>query len=162
MTFEGLHLAIQAAMGWQNYHLFSFRRPGNFFDTIGILSGEDFFDEDMEDAKKTKLKKHFTEEKQKMMYTYDFGDSWEHTVLLEKIGEENLLAPICIKGKGACPPEDCGGLWGYYDLVETVNAPKAKGKGEAREWLGLSRGEIWDVAHFDLEETNQRLQAAFH
>jgi len=70
----------------------------------------------------------------------------------------------CLAGKGACPPEDCGGIWGYYALVDTVNDRKPAPQDHAeyvdmRDWLGREEGEYWDVNAFDLEETNARMLA---
>lgn len=57
------------------------------------------------------------------LYHYDFGDSWEHVLHLEKISDVTLTHPICIDGGRACPPEDCGGIWGYTDLLEVLKNP---------------------------------------
>ena len=83
-------------------------------------------------------------------YTYDFGDDWVHKIKFEKIltREKNIDYPICIKGKRACPPEDCGGIWGYEDLLEIINNPKHEEYEEMLEWLG---GEF-DPEHFDVKE----------
>lgn len=69
-----------------------------------------------------KLNKVISGEKFKFLYTYDMGDSWEHEILVEKIllREAEQLYPICLTGKLACPPEDCGGVWGYAELVEAI------------------------------------------
>lgn len=157
MNFASFHLVIQAAMGWENGHLFSFfndRRESQ----IGIPYDDDFMDMAIRDAAEIKLKEEFTEAKQKMHYEYDFGDGWLHQVVLEKILDETLLRPICTDGKNACPPEDCGGIWGYYDMIERANDPKSEDHEDIREWLGLDEGETWDITAFDLEEANQRLQ----
>ena len=158
-TFMDLHESIQAAMGWENAHLFSFSHPGPFGegDQIGIPFEDDWMDMEVLDARTIKLREHLHKPKQKMHYEYDFGDGWQHTIMVEDITDDKLLAPQCLKGKGACPPEDCGGIWGYYNLVETVNNPKNPDYEDMREWLGLEKGEKWDVEAFNIEECRWRL-----
>jgi len=98
-------------------------------------------------------------EKDKIVYEYDFGDSWEHTVTLEKIldPEEGQVYPVCIKGKRACPPEDCGGIWGYYNLLEILDDPKCDEHQGILDWVG---GTI-DPEAFDLEVANARVRQRF-
>jgi len=125
-----LHVAIQDAMGWMDYHLhnFVFPRPIDYLMKnmsmafvrgirIGIKS-DDWDDEEMLDGKLEKVKKWFSLKCPKANYTYDFGDNWEHWVVLEKIlpKEKDIKYPICLAGKRQCPPEDCGGVWGFKDL----------------------------------------------
>lgn len=153
-TFKELHYVIQVAMGWEYAHLFAFRLPGKRGTEIGVPFEDGMGEEETKDAKKTKVKDYLKEEKQKITYEYDFGDSWGHTILLEKISEEKIKMPQCLDGKGACPPEDIGGLWGYYEMIETVNNPKSPEYEEMREWIGLEEGEKWDVNAFDKEECN--------
>src|SRR5262249_4936275 len=93
----------------------------------------------------------------KFRYTYDFGDNWRHTIQVEKVlapaaGERY---PKCVKGKRACPPEDCGGVWGYAELLEALADPKHKRHEELKEWVG---GEF-DPEAFDIEAVNDELQA---
>ena len=85
-------------------------------------------------------------------YEYDFGDSWEHKILLEKIFpfDNKMALPVCIKGKRACPPEDCGGIWGYEEFLKTISDPKHPEYEDMLEWLG---GEF-DPEEFDLEGIN--------
>lgn len=157
LTFLDLHLVIQAAMGWENAHLFAFRHAGSYEPSIGIPYEDDWSDTETLDAGKIRVKKFLNKEKQKMKYEYDFGDGWQHTVLLEKITGDKIVAPRCLKGKGACPPEDCGGIWGYYELVATINDPSSPDYEDMREWLGLEKGESWDVEAFNLAECNERV-----
>lgn len=156
-TFVELHAVIQAAMGWENAHLFAFRHTGDYHEDIGIPMEDDWMGSEMQDARRLRVRDHLRTPKQKMHYEYDFGDSWQHTVLLEKVGEERILAPQFLKGKGACPPEDCGGIWGYYGVVESINNPKSPDHQDAREWLGLKKGERWDVEEFDAEACRRRV-----
>ena len=91
-----------------------------------------------------------------MIYEYDFGDSWEHELLVEKMLslEEGKRYPICLTGKRACPPEDCGGIWGYARFLEAIRDPEHPEHDEMVEWVG---GEF-DPDAFDLDEMNTELQ----
>lgn len=119
-TFADLHLVIQAAFGWTNSHLYEFvdslYNPAlKFTDTSVDL---DMYDLGGMDSRKSKLNRYFLESGDKMVYTYDFGDNWEHDVVLEEIRGSKDSEPSCIAGKGACPPEDCGGIYGYEMMKE--------------------------------------------
>jgi len=94
-------------------------------------------------------------EKDSLIYEYDFGDGWEHKIILEKVlpHDTSLDVPRCIKGKRACPPEDCGGIWGYQDLIEIINDTSHPEHEEMLEWLG---GDF-DPEYFDVNETNEIL-----
>jgi hypothetical protein len=154
-----LHYAIQAAMGWGNYHLHQFKQDRTFYqpDPDDEFSG--FGGILMADSAGVRIDDLLCKETQKIQYEYDFGDSWEHEVLFENVFEPdaNVTYPVCVKGKGACPPEDCGGLWGYYNLLEVLGDPEDDEHESMLEWTG---GPI-DPAAFDLEETNARIRALF-
>lgn len=156
-TFVDLHAVIQAVMGWENSHLFAFQYPGEYRSDIGIPMEEDWMGNEIQDARRIRLRDHLHTPKQKMHYEYDFGDGWRHTVLVEKITDEKIVAPQFLKGKGACPPEDCGGLPGYYSLVASINDPKSPDHKDAREWLGMKKGEQWDLTELDEEECRHRV-----
>jgi len=95
-------------------------------------------------------------EGQQLSYEYDFGDSWDHTLLVEKIlpSQEGARYPICLKGKRACPPEDVGGVWGYENFLEAFRNPDHDEHEEYLTWIG---GEF-DSDAFDLEEVNTQLR----
>jgi len=103
-----------------------------------------------------KLKDVVSREKAKFIYEYDFGDGWEHELLVEKIlpPTAGQRYPICLKGKRACPPEDVGGIWGYADFLEAIQDPNNPDHEDLLEWIGGS----FDPEAFDLEEINRRLQ----
>ena len=150
-TFWDLHVAIQDAMGWDDYHLHEFELVNpltGLKQSIGSPDKE--FDREVFSELKQKLVDFFSMENRSAVYTYDFGDNWEHKIQLEKIlpREEGVTYPICIKGKRACPPEDCGGIWGYAELLEILGNPNHEEYEEMLEWLG---GEF-DPEHFDVEE----------
>jgi hypothetical protein len=153
-NFLKFHEVIQAAFGWENYHLFEFSAGGFGGDFRISMPDPMGWDEEgeLKEAKKIKLSDVFKEEGEKYTYTYDFGDSWEHLITLEKIADEKTIKADCLAGKGACPPEDCGGPWGYAELKETLADPKHPEHEEMKEWAGLEEDEEWDSAAFDLEE----------
>ncbi len=90
--------------------------------------------------------------KSKLVYEYDFGDGWEHVIEVQKIvdREPGVEYPVCLAGKKACPPEDCGGLWGFYSMIEAIGDPKHEDHEDMVDWLG----EEFDPDAFDLEEVN--------
>lgn len=113
-------------------------------------------DLDTVDEKTVTLDKIVRREKFKFIYEYDFGDGWEHELLIEKIlpVEDGKTYPVCLTGKRACPPEDCGGIWGYSDFLEAVQDPDHPEHEEMLDWAG---GEF-DPAVFDLQEVNAELK----
>jgi len=157
-TFARLHLVIQAAFGWENDHLYQFSEKG-YASFPQICQPSDWSDGDTIDAKKIKLNKIFTVPKQKYIYIYDFGDDWFHIITLEKITEDTSLKATLVKGEGACPPEDCGGPWGYADLKGILSNPKDPEHAERKEWLGLTKRQKWDADAFDLEAAAKRVAA---
>ena len=156
MELIDLHNTIQAFMGWDNYHLHQFKLGRTFFQSDPDPEFMGFGGFETEDSAGVRICDLLQLEKEKIEYEYDFGDSWEHVVLLEKIvePEEGQAYPVCIKGKRACPPEDCGGLWGYYSLLEVLADPKADEHESMLEWTD---GQI-DPEAFDLTEANARLK----
>ncbi len=151
-TLYRLHLILQAVMGWTDSHL-------HMFTMDGLDYGEpdpdfaDFGDEFIDD-RKTKLDQVVGREGMNFSYLYDFGDGWEHTIEVEKILPPQVSTrPVCLEGARACPPEDCGGVGGYEELVEAMAKPRSKRYKELVEWLG---GEFRPEA-FDLEIVNQEL-----
>src|ERR1035437_413441 len=112
-----LHRIIQTTMGWTNSHLHQFIKNGQFYSTPSP-------DDEMDsiDYRKIKVVDLLKKEKDKIIYEYDFGDSWEHEILLEKILPIDLTTkyPVCLAGKMNCPPEDCGGVWGYSDMLAVL------------------------------------------
>lgn len=149
-----LHKIIQTVMGWTNSHLHQFIKNRKFYS----LPYEDNWDElPINDYRKIKLNYFLKKENDKLIYEYDFGDGWEHEILLEKTlpDNSNFQYPECLKGKMNCPPEDCGGVWGYSDMLEILKNPKHKEYEEYIEWLG---GEF-DPEHFDKDEVNEILKS---
>jgi hypothetical protein len=164
-TFWDLHVAIQDAFGWADYHLHEFEilHPTSK-RKVRIGFPDDDFGRDILINWKQKISDYFSLENKKSNYTYDFGDDWEHSVLLEKIlpSEKNINYPRCIKGKRACPPEDCGGIWGYEEFLEAIKDSSHEQHEEMLEWIG---GEF-DPEHFNpgevhFDDPDKRRKTAF-
>ena len=141
-TFSGFHAVIQEAFGWWNVHLYCFGdKPYSRMLTIAEIHEDDWGDAPDYDARKFTLGELFGDGGiiKKFCYVYDFGDDWTHDITLEKVFEEYSDHATCIKGKGACPEENSGGVWEYEDMKED--------------------GEIEDSAFIDLEEINKHVEA---
>ena len=154
ITFQLLHETIQEIMGWTHTHLYEFNF-GKIIITDAESIQESSNSENEIDSAKTKLEDLISEEKEKISYTYDFGDDWGHEIIVEKILPDNsdLKNPVCLAGKNACPPEDCGGIYGYFELLDILKNPKHPEYDERLEWLG----ENFDPAEFDMETANKTL-----
>ena len=149
-----LHDYLQAAMGWKDCHLHEFKIGDKRFRDKHQMY-EDKFEPDMSDERKYTLKK-LLKEGDSFEYEYDFGDGWDHNILVEKIipAKEEIYYPICVYGERACPPEDCGGTSGYEELLEVLNDPKHEEHEHYSEWVG----EEFDSEKFELEKTNRLLR----
>ncbi|MBU2613863.1 plasmid pRiA4b ORF-3 family protein [Patescibacteria group bacterium] len=162
-SFALLHHIIQAVFGWENAHLYQFSDNGFHSDTVITAIVDDDFDDmgEQREASEVLLLDVFKNEGQKYTYIYDFGDSWEHDIVLEKIIPEQSETPKLLAGKGACPPEDCGGPGGYENLKTILADPKHKEYKDYEEWLQLFEGQKWDSDEFDLEDTQLYLEEMF-
>ncbi len=152
VTFYRLHLILQAVMGWTDSHLHMFTIDGqDYGEPDPDFAG---FGDELVDDRKTELAQVIGREGMNFSYLYDFGDGWEHTIEVEKILPPQTSArPVCLEGARACPPEDCGGVGGYEELVEAMAKPRSKRHKELVEWLG---GEFQPEA-FDLKIVNKEL-----
>jgi len=122
-SFWDLHVAIQDAMGWLDYPLHSFesdKKSGRKQTVIGI-PGEDYGDTRTITGWEMKITDRFLVPGQTMKYDYDFGDGWHHEILFEGIllADPSVQYPVCLTGMRACPPEDFGGIPGYYELIKS-------------------------------------------
>lgn len=151
-TLDRLHDVIQQVMGWQDGHLHVFSTPSEEYGMPGSDLG-------YADERRATLDEVLGRPGASMRYTYDFGDDWEHDIVLEKILPPGLGtgAPSCLAGKGACPPEDCGGAWGYASLKEVLADPDHEEHGDLLDWLGLASAAEFDPRLFRLDEVNARL-----
>jgi hypothetical protein len=153
-TFWDLHVAIQDSMGWFDSHLHAFRIPnraGRKVTMIGIPDDGGFDDDPITlPGWEVPISEHFTKKGDKADYEYDFGDGWEHKVVLEKIVDKmpNTKYPRCLAGARACPHEDCGGTGGYANLLEIISDPSDEEYQDMLEWLGGK----FDPEHFDPRE----------
>ena len=155
-SFWDLHVAIQDAMGWLDYHLHAFDiAPGSERrgKEIGIPSDESVEPEGVLPGWKVKLADVFLQPGQTALYRYDFGDGWEHEILLEGIllGEPAVKYPRCTAGERACPPEDCGGVAGYEHLIEVIRDPKHREHKQMVDWL---QGHAKDYTPYDPDAFN--------
>jgi Plasmid pRiA4b ORF-3-like protein len=150
-TLAQLHRMLQRVMGWEGYHLYRFVVGGMEYGDPRMLE-----EMEGEDARRVTLATLVRGEKCKFLYASDFGDRWEHELLVEKIlpREEGKRYPLCLTGKRACPPEDCGGIWGYVGFLAAIRDPKHPEHKGMLEWIG---GEF-DPDVFDLDEVNTELQ----
>lgn len=154
LTLEQLHDVLQTAMGWQNCHMHEFcvgkRRFGQ------PLPPDGFMDEpQIESERSAHLGDVLQRAGAKMIYTYDFGDSWEHGIVLKKrlAPNRDTVYPVCLDGQLACPPEDCGGIPGFYRLLDILADPRHKEYEEMREWAG-----DYDPEAFSVDKVNKSLQ----
>jgi hypothetical protein len=139
-------------MGWTNSHLHFFEINKNYYES----KDNEFFEiddsNDSLDASEYKIK-DLLGINTKCIYIYDFGDNWEHKIKVEKILEEDSRKkPFCVKLVGNCPPEDCGGIWGYYRNLEILSDPKNPEYEEVKDWMGTEYNE-----EMTLEDINQLL-----
>jgi Plasmid pRiA4b ORF-3-like protein len=149
-TLNKLHDIILTCMGWNGYHLHAFEVGDEEYsepDPSGMM--------ETKNDRKVKLSQVEAGGIKKFTYTYDFGDNWDHIIQIEKVLEAGpgVQYPRCVTGKRACPPEDCGGPWGYADFLEAIRDPQNEQHEELLEWIG---GEF-DPEAFDIEEINERL-----
>ena len=160
-SFATLHEIVQMAMGWQDYHLHEFEVVGR---RIGPKIEDDFYGGSTFDEIDVKLCDVVQGENAKLKYTYDFGDGWVHEIRLEKIlpRKEGVDYPICIAGKRACPPEDCGGVWGYESLLEAIRDESHEEHERMLEWLGGEFDpEYFDPDEVSIDDADARLKLAF-
>jgi hypothetical protein len=154
MTLPKFHALLQIVMGWENYHLHQFMAEEQYFGMP-----DPHFPSDMKSEARVKLKRLLPAKATSAIYEYDFGDGWEHQLVLEKVlpYEEGEPLPRCLEGQRACPPEDCGGIIGYEHLLEAVSDPEHPEHADLSEWLG----EGFDPERFDASVANFELGRYF-
>ena len=167
-TFWDLHVAIQDAMGWDDYHLHEFTllspKTGRKVK-IGIPSDEDVdYGWEVLAEWNQKIAHYFSLDNSKADYVYDFGDGWEHSIKLEKIlpRETGVAYPRCIDGRGACPPEDCGGIGGYAEFLEAIGDPANELHEDMLDWVGGSFDpDDFEPNDVEFEDPDSRFKLAF-
>jgi hypothetical protein len=164
LTLPRLHDVIQAAMGWYDSHLHRFRagndhRSPYFVTHFDLDEGDDGTLED-----DVRLDQLLAQKGDELWYEYDFGDGWDHKLVVEEVLEEPPSTSRCTGGRMACPPEDCGGLGGYEELAAWVRSGHDNAQlpsvfndaAHAHDWLPVD----WHPDHFDVEEANAALAIA--
>ena len=146
---------LEAAMGWLGGHLHSFEADGVLYETP---DGESFGFRRPRDERKARLGEVLPGVKSKMRWDYDFGDRWQHDVVVEAIepARSDVKHPVCLTGKRACPPEDCGGPWGYANLLAALRDPTHEDHEELTEWVGIE----FDPENFDADEVTEDMRLA--
>lgn len=152
ITLAALHEALQVAFAWEDYHMHVFETAYGAFGRADPELGH------RADTRVT-LEQVAATPGEKITYTYDFGDSWEHLITVEKVlpREPAVVYPRCVTGRRAAPPEDCGGVYGYAELVEVLADPAHPEHEERLDWLGLDDARSFDPAAFDPEQINAAL-----
>jgi hypothetical protein len=171
LTLHELHYVIQCVFEWDDDHLYHFlvppggkltRKAMREATRYHVLPPDPVFGDEFESdrpADETMLGQVFTGDCKQIVYEYDFGDSWQHLVKLEKRtpGGDQEHLPVCLAGENAAPLDDMGGIYGYYEWLEAMQNPGHGMHAQAVEWLGAD----FDPARFDLHEVNKRLSAEF-
>lgn len=162
MSLDRLHNLIQIAMGWTNSHMHQFISGSGFARTYYGRVDPEFggLGDGMLNEKRYTVADLVPAAKRKFSYEYDFGDSWEHEIVAEKVlpPDPAFKHPVCLEGANACPPEDCGGIPGYYRLLEILADPKHPEYEEMKDWMGGESSE----GEFSMEDVNlafKRLKA---
>lgn len=153
ITLAQLHQVLQAAMGWTDSHLHQFVKRGVLF---GPPNPE--FGLARRNEKRVRVGEILARPKDRLRYEYDFGDGWEHDVVVEAVSPAFPAGryPWVLAGRRACPPEDCGGAPGYHALLEALADPRHPEHGPIAEWLGRP----FDPEEFDLDEVNRLFHGA--
>jgi hypothetical protein len=153
IRLDRLHLVLQAAMGRTNSHLYEIRARD-----VGWGRPDPYFGDGPLDARKTRLIDVLEDVgTRSLKYLYDFGDGWEHSIRIERIGDAvpGMAYPCLINAAGRCPPEDVGGPWGYHDFLDAIADPNHQEHAEKLEWFGSN----FDPNNADVEALNQALHA---
>lgn len=152
MTLPKLHRVLQVVMGWYDSHLHQFKAGGASY---GVPDPE-FPELDTKNERSVRLSQLAPRDKDRFIYEYDFGDSWEHEIVVEQIlpAAPGAQYPICVEGKRACPPEDCGGVWGYESFLEAISDRDHPEHDDMLRWAGGA----FDPEAFDLSRVNAQLR----
>jgi hypothetical protein len=152
ISLVGLHEVLQTAFEWDGGHLWLFEAGADTFgvEDVGVPS---------KDARRVTLGKAAPRRGFRMSYVYDFGDDWRHKIEVEDIAaaEPGVSYPRCLTGRRAAPPEDCGGVWGYAELIEILGDPEHPEFEERLDRLGVDSADEFDPAEFSAAEVNEML-----
>jgi len=157
LTLADLHGVIQAVMEWEDGHLHNFSIGNKKF---GLPDPDDPMMADLgwADERRVRLCQVFGEAGAKAEYNYDFGDDWLHRIVVEKVlpPVPEAAYPVCTGGKLNGPPEDCGGVYGYYHLLDAIGDPEDEEHEDLLEWIGGG----YNPDAFSVDEINRRLAPA--
>ena len=154
-TLDRMHDILQAAMGWMDYHLHWFKVG----EHLHFAEPSPEWEIDILDERRVRLQEVAQHVGDRFIYEYDLGDSWEHEILVEKIRplKEDGPAAACLGGERACPPEDAGGVQGYYDKLEELRDPGHEEHESTKTWMESMIGGPFDPDRFDIGATNAAL-----
>jgi hypothetical protein len=149
---DWLHAVLQVAIGWTNSHLHQFKVGEHYYSDTRVNFAEYEGDPEILEERKFTLQQIAPRERDAFGYEYDFGDSWEHQITVEKIRPPEAAAAtaLCLDGARACPPEDCGGVWGYDNLLKILKNRKHPEHKTMKLWVGRT----FDAEAFDVGKTN--------
>jgi len=155
-TLYEMHHIIQIAMNWCNYHLYQFVINDKLYRSRTRYGNPELLDDpDAIDDRTTLISSIPFNEKDTLIYEYDFGDSWNHFIKLEKIIHIGKIKhPKCIAGKLNTPPEDCGGVPGFYNFVDIMFDKKSRDYKSTKKWYG---GD-YDPTFIDIAKINENLE----
>ncbi len=153
ITLDALHGVLQRVMGWEFSYLYDFKIGEERYASPFPTPLDGTLDATMPLLAGLKLEKGA-----KFTYTYDFGDGWRHQITIADIlpWRDDIQLPRCLEGDRACPPEDCGGVWGYEGLLERLADPEDPDYEELLDSIGID----FDSERFDVDAANARLQSA--
>jgi Plasmid pRiA4b ORF-3-like protein len=136
MTLKAVHSVIQAVMGWRDCHLWEFTANERKYSML--IRDDPDWNERIKNAATTKLSALQTTGIAEIGYVYDMGDNWQHRIIVEKLkaAEPGVLYPQLLGGERRCPPEDCGGIPGYYEFLDDIAGKQGKKRKAALGWYG--------------------------
>jgi Plasmid pRiA4b ORF-3-like protein len=136
MSLKDLHGVIQAVMGWRDCHLWEFVTQGRKYGLR--ISNDPDWNQRISNAVTIKLSSLGTDGVKDMTYVYDMGDNWQHRIIVEKLtpAEPDTRYPQFLGGERRCPPEDCGGVPGYYGFLDNISSKQTKKRKAALDWYG--------------------------
>ena len=171
ITLRQLHAVVQAAMGWEDAHLYGFAVPGagrtprywsvapsQRFEPPAAQDGMGLGDDANDDAR-AKLSQLLRAPKDKLLYLYDYGDDWEHLITLKKIITTAEPLPLLAAAAFTGPPEDCGGVPGFFNLVEVLHDPNDPEHADLRAWVDQMKGPGWLPGDLDAQALAQLTSA---
>lgn len=155
-NFWDLHVAIQDAMGWMDCHMHQFEILNPRTGQVDIIGISDVDSPDTIGERPIKISNYFLSPNDFADYEYDFGDSWEHKIVFEKILPEigGVRYPQCIEGEMACPPEDSGGVYGYRELLRILKNPRHPEYNERIRWLKIIKRNNFQPKNFNPKAIN--------